>query len=196
MKIKIFWIEKLNSDFDRDGDYGAGGSDGDGDDAAAGDNDDDDNYDDDDDNDDDDADDYDGDGDDDDDNVTADGWWSWQERNKPSIRTCMWFIILEWHPFVEYYAAALLPYMSFPLGLVFYSRFLVSENVNYAHDICNISDKICRHFNCVLLCFVVVGLLFTVYLYDPFTHIFITIPPAIGELCVKYIIMAHPGKLP
>ena len=126
MTIKIFWIEKLNSDFDRGGDYGAGGSDGDGDDAAAGDNDDDDNYDDDDDNDDDDADDYDGDGDDDDDSATADGWWSWQERNKPSIRTCMWFIILEWHPFcgILYCSITSIHVVSFGIGLLFQVPFV------------------------------------------------------------------------
>ena len=80
MTIKLFWIEKLNSDFGCGGGCGVGGSDGDGDDDDddAGDDDDDD-----------------GDGDDDDDNTAAAaGWWSWQDRNKP----CMWFIILEGHP--------------------------------------------------------------------------------------------------
>ena len=121
MTIKIFWIEKLNSDFGRGGGCGVGGSDGDGDDAAAGDNDDDDddNYDD----NDDDYDDYegDGDGDDDDDSATAAGWWSWQERNKPSIRTCMWFIILEWHPLCGILCCSItsIHVVSFGIGLLF-----------------------------------------------------------------------------
>ena len=74
---------------------------------------------------------------------------------------------------VGYYAAALYLYMTICSGSLrrsFIPGSLCLKNVNDAHYMWNISDKICTHICFALLCFVVVGWLFTAYSFDQFTY--------------------------